>query len=71
MIRTGRYEFHGVTDKGGSSSKFWELKQTDEDIFEASWGRCGKAPQGYKEYTRSEVIKVIGKKQDKGYELVA
>jgi predicted DNA-binding WGR domain protein len=60
----GRYEF-----VGGSSSKFWQIKQY-ADGYLAEWGRIGSGPQGERYYTEAEAYKKIREKIGKGYQKV-
>lgn len=53
----GRYEC-----KEGSSNKFWVIHQKSNGFFEASWGKNGHMPQGTKEYTREEALKLVREK---------
>jgi len=69
MGLAGQYEYHGETDKGGSSDKFWRLERLMPGTYEASWGKCGKTAGGFKEYTDAEAVKMVQKKLKKGYEL--
>ena len=70
MELAGQYEYHGNTDRGNGSDKFWRLEKLYSGMYEASWGKCGKDSLGFKEYTTQEATKMVAKKLKKGYELV-
>ena len=70
----GRYEFHGQTDKGNPSHKFWHVVYSrTEDSYAVKWGSTvvRKNIKGEKmDYTESQLRKLIKSKIKKGYKKV-
>lgn len=59
-----RLEYHG-----GTSHKFWHLRQNGHGGFIATWGRCGTSGNET-HYNEHEALKKFREKIAKGYERV-
>lgn len=60
----GRYEY---TD--AKSNKFWQLEESSDGLYRATWGRIGADGQST-EYDRGTAEKKVREKLAKGYVLV-